>query len=151
MVIFILVVSFFLALSYFNRRIKLKNNYVPTQAESLSNDEIEFIRLINEHRINAGLNPLIAEKLACEVCEKRLLNDITNNYNASHYDWEKLITESNAKEGSHLVANNFATPLTMFNAYIDSEQHKEAIDGVNRTHIGTSFINRMNHTIIVKY
>lgn len=146
-----------LGYSYLNKKkivnAKVRFNYKPIAYDGLLAIELEFVRLVNEHRINLGLNPLIAEKLACEVCQKRLEDDIKQNIESNHYYWATMISDAKANDdsGSHIVANNFVTALGLFNGYISSQGHKEALENKHRTHIGTSFKEKRNHTILTKY
>jgi len=152
--IFVIVVGsiVFLSQCTYNET-TINYNYYPVVKTDLSPEESEFVRLINEHRINLGLNPLIAEVLASEVCEIRNIEDEENNTYPSHLHWEKLVRDAkcNPDYASHIYAQNFVNVFEMFQAYLNSPKHRSAIENPNRTHIGTSYINKMNHTLIVKY
>jgi hypothetical protein len=135
----------------FHKTPAVKYNYNPVKFYWLSPIELEFLRLVNEHRINLGLNPLLPEKLACDVCRIRVLKDIANFHWGSHLGWEKMLIDANAKYGSHVYGNNYNTAIELFNAYMKSPKHKSALENKDRTHIGVSFIERRNHTILTKY
>ncbi len=128
-------------------------NYTPVVKYDLSVSENEFVRLVNEHRGSLGLGLLIPEYLASEVCESRNYQDIADGVNASHYAWERMISDAMVSEdnGSHLYGQNYLTAQSLFNGYMASPKHKEALENPNRTHIGTSFIERRNYTLITKY
>jgi len=136
-----------------NKKILRLFKYKPIEYRGLSPIETEFLRLVNENRANLKLNLLIPEKLACEVCQKRVEDDIEQGIKGSHYYWATMISDAkvNDDSGSHIVANNFATALGLFNGYMSSEGHREALEHKDRTHIGTSFKEYRNHTILTKY
>lgn len=136
-----------------NKKIINLFKYKPIEYKGLNPIETEFVRLINENRKNLKLNLLIPEKLACEVCAKRIEDDIKENVQSSHYYWATMISDAkvNDDSGSHIVANNFTTALGLFNAYMSSPGHKGALEHKDRTHIGTSFKKYRNHTILTKY
>lgn len=135
----------------FRKNTAVKYNYNPVEFYGLSPDELEFVRLVNEHRINLELNPLVPEKLACEVCRIRVLKDIANEVWGSHLGWEKMLIDANAKYGGHVYGNNYSSANELFNAYMKSHKHKESLENKDRTHIGVSFMQRRNHTILTKY
>jgi uncharacterized protein YkwD len=62
-----------------------------------------------------------------------------------------MVLASKAKEGSHIFAEYYMNTDELFKGYLNSEGHRSAIEGHDRTHIGTSYINMRNHTLIVKY
>jgi len=86
-------------------------NYTPIVKDDLSTEEKIFIQLVNDHRKELGLNALIPEKLASEVCLKQNLEDIKNNEPASHEHWDRMRRESkvNIDNCSHIYANNYTT------------------------------------------
>jgi len=116
-------------------------------------EDNEFVRLVNEHRISIGLPVLIHEVLASDVCYKRNLKEIESNVAPSHLFWEKMVRDAQVNEnnGSHICAENYISPYELLHAYLNSTSHKLAIENPIMTHIGTSIINRQNHTLIVKY
>ena len=131
------------------------NNYHYTPITKLdgTNEENEFVRLVNEYRIGKGLNPLIHEVLSSEVCEVRNYLDIQNNENPSHIGWSTMLAEAQVEpnNGSHLWGYNYLSALSLFNAYLASERHREALEMENATHVGTSIVERRNYTLVIKY
>jgi len=125
-------------------------NYIPQVENHLSEKETELLRLINEYRISIGLNELIPEKLACNVCYDALQEDITQGENASHTGWEKRIEMTNGY-GAEILANNYLSPSSMFSGYLKSPKHKSAIELKYATHIGLAIVNRNNYCLIIKY
>lgn len=129
-------------------------NYYGVVKTDATPEETEFVRLVNQHRISIGLNPLIHEQLSSEVCRLRNLKDIAENVNASHYLWEKMVRDAKVEvdNGSHIYGNNYVSAQTLFYAYMTSpEGHRNALESPTATHIGTSIIDRRNHSLIVKY
>ena len=128
-------------------------HYTPIKKIDGTADENEFVRLVNEYRISQGLNPLIHEVLSSEVCKIRNLQDIENNIPPSHVGWSTMLSDAMVQpnNGSHIWGYNHLTPLTLFNAYLNSpDGHQEALE-MDATHIGTSIIERRNYTLIIKY
>lgn len=145
----VVVCGLFQSCSY--NETNINNYYYPIVEDNLTPEELELVRLLNQYRESKGLNPLIPEKLACEVCDIRNLQDIENNLHPSHLHWSQMMIDAKVNIGDHLWAYNYATPQDLLNGYLSSHDHREALENPNRTHIGTSFINRRNHTIIVRY
>jgi len=128
--------------------------YKGVEAKNLSDIELEFLRILNDHRQSIGLPILIAEKLASEVCLKQNLEDIKNNEPASHEHWDRMRREAkvNIDNCSHIYANNYTTANGFFNGYMSSTKgHKEALEHPTRTHIGISFMNYRNHILLTQY
>ncbi len=142
----------------FTRCTKVENitinyNYYGVIKTDATPEENELVRLVNEYRVSIGLNPLIHEVLSSEVCEVRNYLDIQNNENPSHEGWSTMLADAmvNPNNGSHLWGYNYLTPLSLFNAYLSSDRHREVLETANATHIGTSIIERRNYTLIIKY
>jgi len=136
------------------RRQNVTYNYTPIPYYDLSVEEKIFIQLVNDHRKSLGLGILTPEKLACEVCYDQVLADIMNDEDTSHDHWDLLRRNAkvNVDNCSHLHANNKTKGKTLFEAYLTSPNgHKEALEDLNRTHIGTSFMQYKNHTLITQY
>jgi len=128
--------------------------YKGVQAKNLSDIELEFLRILNEHRESIGLPILIAEKLASEVCFKQNLEDIKNNKPASHEHWDRMRREAkvNVDNCGHVYGNNHVSAQGLFDSYMASPfGHKEQLEHKIRTHIGISFYQRRSHILITKY
>jgi len=152
--IFIAVVGGLIAYSCTYNETNHYYNYTPVVKTDLDTFSFEFVRLINEHRIAVGLNTLIPEELASEVCRLKNLEDIANGVPPSHYHWEKMIRDSKVEvnNGAQIIGENYLTPLALFNAYLTSPSgHRDVIESENKTHIGTSTIERRNYTLIIKH
>jgi len=118
--------------SYLTKRTKLF--FRPNVKFELSPKDKEFVKLVNDYRLSMGLNALIPEKLACEICARDL--EIYNP--PTHYGDGKRRKDSKAEIYSEIVARNYGTPTSTFYAYLNSPDHKETIESDLFTHIGTS-------------
>jgi len=128
--------------------------YKGVEAKNLSDIELEFLRILNEHRESIGLPILIAEKLASEVCLKQNIEDIKNNEPPSHKYWHemRIASKVNPDNCSHICANEYSTANGLFIGYMGSKSgHKEALEHPTRTHIGISFMNYRNHILLTQY
>lgn len=129
-------------------------HYSPVEKTDATPQEKRFVELVNMHRDSLGLNPLIHEVLASEVCRERNIKDINANVRPSHQGWSSMISQAqvNPNNGSHIYAEYYMNADELFKGYLNSTLgHREALEGADRTHIGTSYINMRNHTLIVKY
>jgi uncharacterized protein YkwD len=153
--IFALAIIIFIIVGVTAKRVQnVTYNYNPIPYYDLSVEEKIFIQLVNDHRKSLGLKPLTPEKLASEVCYNQTLSDIMNDENTSHEHWDRMRRDAkvNLDNCSHIHANNYSSAEGMFKAYLISDKgHKEALENPNRTHIGTSFMQRKNHTLITQY
>jgi hypothetical protein len=126
--------------------------YNPIVKNDLTVEERHLLDLINNHRTNLGLNKLIPEMLASEVCEIRNVEDIDNNVAPNHNGWNEMIQDSQAVEGDQILAYNFYSVESLFNAYLTSPHgHRQVIEKEDRTHIGISLIDGRNYIIVVKH
>lgn len=133
---------------------EVKFNRVPIEKRDASPQEKEFVRLVNEHRDSLGLPMLIHEVLASEVCRERNMKEINFNLHPSHHGWESMVSDAqvNVDNGDHICAEFYINAYELFKGYLNSKKgHRHVIEKADRTHIGTSYINKMNHTLIVKY
>jgi len=148
MFIFLIAVSACLIYSHRNKRVE-KDSVIfdPEEYLLLSAEELELLNLINEFRISIGIKPLIAEKLACEVCE----NEITLNKFRGHKGIEERAKQSNAKDYSEICTFGYTTPISIFNAYCGSKGHRETIEQGKYTHIGISIKNKTNYCLLTNY
>jgi uncharacterized protein YkwD len=126
-------------------------NYTPVEKRDATPQEKRFVELVNNHRDSLDLPLLIHEVLSSEVCRDRNINDINANIGPDHNGWYEMVLASKAKEGDHIFAEYYMNADELFKGYLNSEGHRSAIEKYDRTHIGTSYINMRNHTLIVKY
>jgi len=154
-VIGVVAIIIFIASGISAKRYKEVNyDYDPVEYFGLSAIELEFVRLVNEHRINLGLNPFIVEELASKVCYYQNLEDIKLGVPSSHDHWDRMRREAkvNLDNCGHIHSNNHSTAQKLFQSYMDSKEgHKEQLQHPTRTHIGISFYQRRSHILITKY
>lgn len=153
LIVFVLAVFIFVYYSFvLVKRKRTQYNYTPIESYALNANETELLRLINEHRINLQLEPLIPELLANKVCLDRNLKDIDLELMPSHDGWYEMVQDCMPKDGDQIFGEYYTTPLSCFNGYLNSKNgHKEALEKKDRTHIGLSFMHYRNYCLILKY
>lgn len=94
--------------------------------------EIEIMELINEHRINEGLNTLNNHSTVKAVAFTHTDYMIEVD-NVSHDNFfqrkESLQINANANVVSENVAYGFSSAESVVNAWLNSESHKDNIEG----------------------
>jgi uncharacterized protein YkwD len=126
-------------------------NYTPEYNPDLNDNEVELCRLINQHRINLGLNAVIPEKLASEVCKEIILYNIENELPPHHKGWEKRVEKCKAVNGGEICNSNLNTPYGFFTQYLTSKLHKDCIENPIYTHVGICVFEKRNYCIFTKY
>lgn len=118
---------------------------------SYSANEVEAMKLINDYRVNVGLNAL---KIINHISYKSEEHDnymITNNV-VNHDDFvarsENIINLLGAKTVGENIAYNYSSPQAALNAWLNSPSHKENIVG-DFTHFGIAI--KLNPTTGKKY
>ncbi len=108
------------------------NNITGPEAPQAKTIEIEILELINDHRISEGLSPLqnmgIIKSAAFSHTDYMIAQ---NNVSHDNFYQRKSYLVSNA--GANLVSENVAYGFTsansVVNAWINSEGHRENIEG----------------------
>lgn len=119
----------------------------PVEKFDLNANESKLVELINNHRENKGLNKLIPELLASAICYEYVSTGEIN-----HNAYTQRAYESRSIECDEIWGSNYRTPEEMFEAYLNSPKgHKRIIEKADRTHIGISYLNNNNITLILKY
>jgi uncharacterized protein YkwD len=94
--------------------------------------EIEILELINEHRIGLGLNKLNSLSIVKSVAftHTDYMVEI-NSVNHDNFYQRKISLEqnANAKIVSENVAYAYSSAQSVVNAWINSESHRENIEG----------------------
>jgi uncharacterized protein YkwD len=94
--------------------------------------EIEIMELINTHRINHGLNPLLDHNTVKAVAYTHTDYMIEVN-NVSHDNFfqrkQSLQDNADANVVSENVAYGFSSAASVVNAWLNSPSHKENIEG----------------------
>ena len=94
--------------------------------------EIEILELINDHRLSSGLSPLknmdVIKSQAYSHTDYMVDNDVVshdNFYQRKNY----LMNTAGAKAVSENVAYGFTSAQSVVNAWLNSEGHKDNIEG----------------------
>ncbi|TRX35204.1 CAP domain-containing protein [Flavobacterium sp. ZT3R18] len=102
--------------------------------------ELETMALINNYRVSIGLNALEKINHVSYKSEEHDNYMITNNV-VNHDDFvarsENIIKVLGAKSVSENIAYNYNSAKGAFDAWLNSEGHKQNIEG-NFTHFGIS-------------
>lgn len=128
-----------------------KFTYQPIVKTDLNPKETELLNLINAHRDFLGLSALIPEVLACQVCREAIIEDLKSGEKPSHYQWEQrklACQDANAKE---IISPNMIEPRSVLAGYLRSNDHRDVVESKDSTHIGISFIDKINYCILTKY
>lgn len=128
------------------------STYSPIKKVNLNPQEEQMRDLINTYRKSKGLNEVVVEVLASQVCQEAILEDLELGEEPNHYKWEERIRKCQCTGGGEIIAKHFTNPLSAFTAYLKSTKgHREAIENPSRTHIGISYINNINYCIFTQY
>jgi uncharacterized protein YkwD len=100
--------------------------------------ELETMALINNHRVSLGLNALEKINHISYKSEEHDHYMIANNV-VNHNDFvarsENIMKVLGAKNVSENIAYNYSSAKGVFDAWLNSEGHRENIEG-NYTHFG---------------
>jgi uncharacterized protein YkwD len=124
---------------------------VPVTKKDLSYLEQEILDLINDYREIKDLQPLIPELLASEVCKKAIEEDFAKNEKPNHDAIQKRIKACQCSLGGEIIAPYYTKPKSIVASYLRSDSHRKCIKNPLYTHIGISFMNRINYCILTKY
>ncbi len=108
------------------------NALTKTQVPETKAIEIEILELINKHRITIGLNPL--EKMSAIKAQAYGHTDYMIEKNQiSHDNFIKRSSNLKNNPGALRVSENvayaYSSPVSVVNAWLRSEGHKEVIEG----------------------
>jgi uncharacterized protein YkwD len=121
-----------------NSNLVAKSEMLKPFTYSLS--ELETLKLINDHRVSIGLNPLEKTSHISFISEEHNEYMITNNV-FNHNDFnarcENIILALGAKNVGENLAFNFKTPQDVLSGWLNSPGHKANIEG-DFTHFGIS-------------
>lgn len=131
--------------------IEPKFDYLPIEKTDLNKQESELLQLINDHRKSIGLSELTAEVLASQVCREAIIEDLKTAESPSHYKWEQRKLACQAFDAKEIIAPNMNEPRSVFSGYLRSRDHRSVIESKTVTHIGLSYINRINYCILTQY
>lgn len=105
-----------------------------------SADETQTMQLINDYRVSKGLNKLeVIDYISfkAEEHDEYMISTGAMNHNFFQDRAESLIQALGATNVSENLAYNYSTPQSVLNAWLNSEGHRENIEG-NFTHFGIS-------------
>jgi uncharacterized protein YkwD len=112
----------------------------PNTNYSYNDSELETMKLINEYRVSIGLNALQQINYISYKCEEHNKYMIANNV-VNHNDFvsrsEDIMQTLSAKKIGENVAYNYKTSQAVLTGWLNSEGHKENIEG-DFTHFGLS-------------
>jgi uncharacterized protein YkwD len=94
--------------------------------------EIEILELINEHRIGLGLKTLNSLSIVKSVAftHTDYMVEVNNISHDNFYQRKNsLVQNANAKVVSENVAYAYSTAQSVVNAWINSDSHRENIEG----------------------
>lgn len=107
----------------------ITTDLVVPQAKTI---EIEILELINDHRLSSGLSPLknmdVIKSQAYSHTDYMVDNDVVshdNFYQRKNF----LMNTAGAKAVSENVAYGFTSAQSVVNAWLNSEGHKDNIEG----------------------
>lgn len=121
---------------YFNESSEEINTSV-----SYSDIETEILTLVNEYRQNNGLSKLITLNIISGVADGHTNYMVTTgqvNHDNFSIRAQSLITNANAKSVSENVAYGYNTAQGVVNGWLNSEEHRKAIENPENTHFGIS-------------
>lgn len=114
----------------------------PTEAlitnYTYNDSELETMQLINDYRVQIGLNALKISNHISYKCQEHNTYMIANNV-VNHNDFtsrsENIMQVLGAKKVGENVAFNYKTSAAVLQAWLESSGHKENIEG-DFTHFG---------------
>jgi uncharacterized protein YkwD len=116
-----------------NEALELKMNY--------SEIEMEILDLVNDYRVVKGLSPLEKLDFISSVAKTHttymLTTGLVNHDNFPERN-EKLVTQIGAKQVGENVAYGYTSAQGVFDAWIQSDDHRKIIENENYTHFGIS-------------
>lgn len=103
--------------------------------------EIEILDLVNEHRLEMGLNELKELNIVSGVADEHTDYMISiGSVNHDNFDVRagKLMSSAKAKSISENVAYGYKTAQGVVDGWLNSESHRRAIEDSKKTHFGIS-------------
>jgi len=117
--------------------------YVPK--EVITNDTLS--KLINNARVDKGLNALQSETLLIELCKKKAIEmEASKEINHNGFTSLEIKTDSFAQ----IVGYGYDDETSLFQAYLKSNEHNYIIYG-NFTHIGCYTYKTYNCVLFAKF
>jgi uncharacterized protein YkwD len=122
----------------------LPNINVEKVVDSTPSFEQELIGLINDHRLEQGLAPLIKEDELSFIALKHSQNMAMNLASFGHFGFSLRCEESRLVMGggnwcAENVAMGYETPKSVFNGWINSPGHRAIIENSKATITGIAY------------
>jgi uncharacterized protein YkwD len=112
-----------------------------TTTVSYSEIELEILSLVNDYRESQGLSTLIPLNLISSVADGHT-NYMISTGKVNHDNFsiraQNLIDNASAKSVSENVAYGYTTAKGVVNGWLNSDDHRKAIEDPNITHFGVS-------------
>ncbi|SFS54709.1 CAP domain-containing protein [Lutibacter maritimus] len=121
---------------YFNESSETINTTV-----TYSEIETEILTLVNEYRESKGLSSLITLNIISGVADGHTNYMITTgqvNHDNFNLRAQNLIDNAAAKSVSENVAYGYSTAQGVVNGWLNSDEHRKAIEDPKNTHFGIS-------------
>lgn len=121
---------------YFNESSETFNTAV-----TYSEIETEILTLVNEYRQSKGLSSLITLNIISGVADGHTNYMITTgqvNHDNFNLRAKNLIDNAAAKSVSENVAYGYSTAQGVVNGWLNSDEHRKAIEDPKNTHFGIS-------------
>lgn len=121
---------------YFNESSETINTSV-----TYSEIETEILTLVNEYRESKGLSSLITLNIISGVADGHTNYMVTTgqvNHDNFNLRAQNLIDNAAAKSVSENVAYGYSTAQGVVNGWLNSDEHRKAIEDPKNTHFGIS-------------
>jgi uncharacterized protein YkwD len=121
---------------YFNESSETINTAV-----TYSEIETEILTLVNEYRESKGLSSLITLNIISGVADGHTNYMVTTgqvNHDNFNLRAQNLIDNAAAKSVSENVAYGYSTAQGVVNGWLNSDEHRKAIEDPKNTHFGIS-------------
>ena len=110
----------------------VEEKYIPQEIET--NDTIT--KIINDARIEKGLNSVVSEKLLTELSKQKAIQ-MESDKQVNHNGFTNL--DIHSESVGQIVGYGFKSEVSLFENYMKSEEHRNVILG-NYTHIGSCLL-----------
>jgi uncharacterized protein YkwD len=109
--------------------------------------ELSVMQITNEHRVSIGLNTLVPVQHFGYLCYQHNQYMIEKNVVNHDYFIERSTNITNTYHASsvgEVIAYNYTTPTSALQAWLNSPEHKQVIEG-KFTHFGVSVSEDSNN------
>jgi len=129
---------------------KHKNMYVPIEKKEIDSDALKLIHIINDHRLKLGLNEVKCEMLTTDLATEHAtyMNGLRN---ANHHYAESRFERSHANNYGEVCTYGYVSAMSIFYAYLKSEDHKEIIESDKYEWVGVATVGSANCCFFTNY